>query len=156
MDYAIIQRNAFIFCRYSIAALIWVALLLQNIWVLLAVFVILLASALLTVRRAPMIMLWTWTLGRVLPSEEDVLDIRAMRFAHGMGAMLALISLSLVWHNNPLAWWFVGLFAILKTTSALGWCPAYKIYGCLKEGGCCALTGKRSADVQPRAVDDPR
>ena len=34
-----IQRNAFIFCRYSIAALIWVALLLQNVWVLLAVFV---------------------------------------------------------------------------------------------------------------------
>jgi len=143
MEYAIVQRNAFIFCRYSIAVLIWVALLSQNIRVLLAVFVILAASALLTVRRAPMIILWTWTLARIFPSEEDVLDIKGMRFAHGMGAMLALIGLSLVWHGNPFAWWFVGVFAILKTTSALGWCPAYKVYGCLKSGGCCALTSKR-------------
>ena len=30
MEYAIVQRNAFIFCRYSIAALIWVALLFQT------------------------------------------------------------------------------------------------------------------------------
>lgn len=144
MDYAIIQRNAFIFCRYSAAGLVWVALLLQNVWVLLAVFIILALSALLTVRRAPMILLWTWTLGRIFPSDEDVLDIKAMRFAHGLGAMMALVGLSLIWHDNPFAWWFVGAFAILKTTSALGWCPAYKLWGCLKSGGCCALTGKRS------------
>lgn len=143
MDYAIVQRNAFIFCRYSVAALIWVALLLQNVWVLLAVFLILAASALLTVRRAPMIVLWTLTLARIFPSDEDVLDIKAMRFAHGMGAMFALIGLSLVWHGNPFAWWFVGGFAVLKTTSALGWCPAYKLWGCLSKGGCCALTAKR-------------
>jgi hypothetical protein len=150
MEYAIVQRNAFIFCRYSVAALVWVALLLQNVWVLLAVFVILLASALLTVRRAPMIVLWTSTLARFFPSDEDVLDINAMRFAHGLGAMMALIGLSLVWHANPFAWWFVGGFAILKTTSALGWCPAFKLYGCLKSGGCCALTSKRppAADAE--------
>jgi len=148
MNYAIIQRNAFIFCRYSVAVMIWGALLLQNIWVLLAVFVILALSALLTVRRAPMILLWTWTLGRIFPSEEDVLDVRAMRFAHGMGAMMALIGVSLVWHGNPLAWIFVGAFAVLKTTSALGWCPAYKLWGCLSQGGCCALTGKRPAADQ--------
>lgn len=143
MDYAIVQRNAFVFCRYSVAALIWVALLLQSIEVLLAVFVILALSALLTVRRAPMIVLWTTTLGHAFPSEEDVLDIKAMRFAHGMGAMMALIGLSMVWHANPFAWYFVGAFAVLKTTSALGWCPAYKLWGCLSKGGCCALTGKR-------------
>lgn len=143
MDYAIVQRNAFIFCRYSVAALVWVALLLQNVWVLLAVFVVLALSALLTVRWAPMILLWKWTLARIFPSEEEILDIKGMRFAHGLGAMMALIALSLVWHGNPFAWWFVGLFAILKTTSALGWCPAYKVWGCLAEGGCCAITSKR-------------
>jgi hypothetical protein len=143
MDYAIVQRNAFIFCRYSIAALVWVALLLQNVWVLLAVFVILALSGLLTVRYAPMIMLWTWTLARIFPSEEEILDVKGMRFAHGLGAMMALIGLSLVWHGNPFAWWFVGAFAILKTTSAFGWCPAYKVWGCLAEDGCCAITQKR-------------
>lgn len=143
MDYAIIQRNAFVFCRYSVAALVWVALLLQDVWVLAAVFAVLLLSALLTVRRAPMIVLWSSTLGHVFPSEEDVLDIKAMRFAHGLGAMMALIGLSMVWHGNPFAWYFVGLFAVLKTTSAFGWCPAYKLWGCLAKGGCCALSGKR-------------
>ena len=50
MNYAIVQRDAFVFCRYSVAALVWIALLLQNVWVLLAVFVILAVSALVTVR----------------------------------------------------------------------------------------------------------
>lgn len=145
MNYAIIQRNAFVFCRYGVAALIWIALLTRSMWVLLAVFLILAASAVLTVRRAPMIVLWTYTLGRIFPSEEDVLDVAAMRFAHGLGALMALIGLALVWHANPYAWWFVAAFALLKTTSALGWCPAFKLYGCLRSGGCCALTGKREA-----------
>jgi hypothetical protein len=143
MDSAIVSRNAFAFCRYSIAVLVWAAFLLQNVWVLLGVFVVLVLSLLLTVRRAPMILLWTWTLGRAFPSEEEVLDVKGMRFAHGLGAMMALIGLSLVWHGNPFAWWFVGLFAILKTTSALGWCPAYKVWGCMAKGGCCAITSKR-------------
>lgn len=149
MDYAIVQRNAFIFCRYGVAALIWVALLTQSIGVLLAVFAILLLSALFSVRRAPMIVLWNHTLGRTFPSDEEVLDVAAMRFAHGLGAMMALIGLSMVWHGNPFAWWFVAAFAVLKTTSALGWCPAYRLWGCMKAGGCCALTGKQD----DRAVD---
>jgi hypothetical protein len=38
----------------------------------------------------------------------------------------------------------VAAFGVLKTVSALGFCPASKLYGCvIKEGGCCALTGKR-------------
>jgi len=137
MDHAIVQRNAFVFCRYSVAALIWVAFALQNIWVLLAVFLVLLASALLTVRRAPMILLWTWTLGRIIPSPDEALDIAAMRFAHGMGATLAFIGLAMAWHGNPAAWWFVALFGMLKTVSALGWCPAHKLYACLIKGGGC-------------------
>lgn len=137
MEHAIVQKNAFVFCRYSVAAMIWLSLLLQNAWVLLAVFVILLLSALLTVRRAPMILLWTWTLGRIVPSEEVALDVDGMRFAHGLGAALALAALAMVWHDNPFAWWFVVFFALLKTTSALGWCPAEKLYRCLlQEGGC--------------------
>ena len=121
----------------SVAAMTWLALLFQSIWVLIAVFVILLLSALLTVRRAPMIMLWTWTLGRIVPSGEVALDVDGMRFAHGMGAALAFIGIAMAWHGNPLAWWFVALFALLKTTSALGWCPAEKLYRCVLAGGGC-------------------
>lgn len=144
MSNVTVQNNAFLFCRYSIAALIWLALIFESLWLLVAVFVILALSALLTVRRAPMIWLWTNTLGRVFPSSEVVLEVDAMRFAHSLGAVLALVSVALVWRGTAIAWWFVALFGLLKTVSALGFCPASKLYGCvIKEGGCCALTAKR-------------
>lgn len=143
MDAAIVQRNAFVFCRYSLAVLVWVALLFQSAWVLGAVFVILALSAALKVQNSPMVRLYTSTFGRVVPSEEVILGVNAMRFAHTSGAVLALVGLILIAAGSPLAWPFVAVFAVLKTTSALGWCPAYKLYGCMASGGCCALTGKR-------------
>lgn len=144
MSSVTVQNNAFIFCRYSIAALIWLALIFESIWLLVVAFVVLGLSALFTVRRAPMIWLWTNTLGRIVPSRDVVLDVEAMRFAHSLGTVLALVSVALVWRGNAIAWWFVAAFGLLKTVSALGFCPASKLYGCvIKEGGCCALTGKR-------------
>ena len=143
VDSAIVQRNAFVFCRYSVAAMVWAALLLHSAWVLGAVFVILALSAALKVQNSPMVWLYTGTLGRRIPSEEVILGVNAMRFAHTMGAVLALVALALIAAGSPLAWPFVAVFAVLKTTSALGWCPAYKVYGCMAKGGCCALSGKR-------------
>jgi hypothetical protein len=143
VDNAIVQKNAFVFCRYSIAVLVWLALVLRSVPLLALAFVILAASALLTVRRAPMIVLWTSTLGRLFPSEEEILDVRAMRVAHTAGAVLAGVSLALTYLQRPGAWLFVLAFAVLKTLSALGFCPAYKLYGCAMRGGCCALTAKR-------------
>lgn len=138
-----IQRNAFLFCRYGVALMVWAALIFRNVYLLAAAFVILALSAALTVRWAPMVWLYTVTLGRVIPSKDVVLDIKAMRVAHTAGAVLALVCLALIYHESPIAWWVVGAFALLKTASAVGVCPAYKLYGCLSAGGCCALSGKR-------------
>jgi len=143
MDNVIVPRNAFVFCRYSVAIMVWVALLLQSAWLLGAVFVILALSAALKVQNAPMVRLYSATLGHVMTSDEVILGVNAMRFAHTAGAVLALIALVLVYAGSPIAWPFVAVFAVLKTTSALGFCPAYKVYGCMAKGGCCALTGKR-------------
>jgi hypothetical protein len=138
-----VQRNAFIFCRYTVALLIWCALIFHNVYLLWVAFVILALSALLKVHRAPLVWVYTKTLGRLIKSEDVVLDVRAMRFAHTLGSVLALVSLSLVYRESPFAWYFVAGFAALKTLSALGVCPAYKLWGCAAQGGCCALTGKR-------------
>jgi len=144
VDNVTVQNNAFVFCRYSIAILVWLALLLQSIWLLVAAFVLLGLSAWLKVPRAPMIWIWTNTLGRTVPSKEVVLDVKAMRFAHTIGAAMAAISIVLVYLRVPGAWWFVGAFALLKAVSALGFCPASKLYGCvIKGGGCCAIAAKR-------------
>lgn len=143
-----VQDKAFVFCRYTIAGLIWLALLSQSVWLLVLVLTILAASAVLKVHHAPMVVLWTGTLGRVVRSRETVLDVRAMRFAHTLGAALAAISIALVALGVPYAWWFVAVFAALKTLSALGFCPAYKIWGCAIQGGCCALTARGAAPAK--------
>lgn len=143
MENVTVQQNAFVFCRYSVAILIWLALLFQSVYVLAVVLLILALSALVKVHRAPMVLLYTHTFGRFIASKDVVLDVRAMRFAHTLGAVLALVSVSLVLRESPFAWWFVAGFALLKTMSALGFCPAYKLYGCATSGGCCALTGRR-------------
>lgn len=143
MDNVTVQNNAFVFCRYSIAVLIWIALFARSLPVLVLVAALLLLSAALKVHRAPLVWLYTNTLGRLVPAKSTVLDVHAMRFAHTVGSVMALISITLVVWHSPAAWWFVLVFAALKTTSALGFCPAYKIYGCALKGGCCAITAKR-------------
>ncbi len=146
MENVTIQRNAFLFCRYGVALMVWGALLFPTAraYLLGAVLVIMALSAALKVHRAPMVWVYTQTLGRIVPSRDVVLDVKAMRVAHGLGALLALVCLSLVLHEKPYAVYAIAAFAALKTASALGACPAYKLYGCVtKGGGCCALTGKR-------------
>lgn len=142
MDCAIVQKKAFAFCRYSVTVLVWVAFALlvarmplASAAVLATVFLIMASSAALTVRRAPMILLWTHTFGRFVPSEDVVLDIRAMRFSHVLASILALVAAVWVGDQRPGAWVFVLFFALLKTFSAVGFCPAYKLWGCVMSGG---------------------
>jgi hypothetical protein len=142
MDNVTIQNNAFVFCRYSVAVLVWLALTLHSIVLLGVVFLVLALSALLKVERAPMVWLYTNTVGRVVTSKDVILDVKAMRVAHTAGAVMAAVALTLAAVHSPATWWFVAVFAALKTASALGFCPAYKIYGCAVKGGCCALTAK--------------
>ena len=37
-------------------------------------------------------------------------------------------------------WYCLAAFCILKTTAAFGFCPASKLFVCMRKGGCCALT----------------
>lgn len=145
MENVTVQRNAFIFCRYTVAVLVWLAVFLEGarVYLLAVTLVILALSAWLKVHHAPLVWLYTATLGRVIPSEDVVLDVRAMRVAHTAGAVLALVALSLALRSSPIAVWFTLGFALLKTLSAVGLCPAYKLYGCVTKGGCCALTSRR-------------
>ena len=136
-----VPRPAFAFCRISLTVLLWLALALRQPWLVLAVATILVFSALLKAHRSPMIVLYTQTFQRLFPSERfEFLDVAAMRFAHSMGAALALATW-IALHFNPGAghWMLLG-FCVLKTVSACGFCPASKLFVCLRKGGCCALT----------------
>ena len=140
---ASIKTAEFAFCRYFVALLVWLAIILNSRGIIVVVFLILLLSAILTVRYAPMILLWRYTFGRLIKSKDEVLNVKAMRFAHSLGSIISGICVILLYLGNPaIGWGFVWFLAIMKTISALGFCPASKVYVCMSNGGCCALTKK--------------
>ena len=149
--YKMVQRlvsvsiGGFIFCRYSIAILIWLAYIFAVKELMVATFIILFLSALLTVKRAPMILLYTYTIDKIFKSKNEFLDLRAMRFAHSLGAILSLIALGLLYGGfEQVGWTFTLVFALLKTVSALGFCPASKLFGCVTDDACCTFIKNKS------------
>ncbi len=137
-----VPRSAFAFCRWSLTALLWTAFLLRLTWPVAVVLVVLALSALLKVHRSPMIKLWSWTALRIRPARHfEFMDVGAMRFAHGAGALLAAGVLTALYASPRGGRGALLFFCCLKTISAFGFCPASKLFACLRKGGCCALTG---------------
>ena len=135
-----VPKAAFIFCRWTMAAVVWAAWIWQSLSLLLFAAIIFAASAALKVNRAPLVWLYTKTVNRLAPSSEVLLDVRGMRFAHIVGAVFALVCLlAVVFVQLPNVWNLVLLFALLKTVSACGFCPASKMYQCMTGGQCCAF-----------------
>jgi hypothetical protein len=136
-----IPRPAFAFCRISLTVLLWLALGLNSLLLVDGVFLILALSVVLKVQRSPLIQLYQQTVQRIFPTAHYVfLDVPAMRFAHALGALLALVVMAVMRVDPRTGWDCLAAFCLLKTTAALGFCPASKLFLCLRQGGCCALT----------------
>jgi hypothetical protein len=136
-----VPRPAFACCRWTLTGLLWLALLGRQPWLLGLAVAILAVSAVVRVDRSPLVLLYRWTLGRLFPPTRFAcLDVAAMRFAHGMGACLGAGVLLAVLRSPRAGWPALGAFCLLKSVSALGFCPASKLFTCLRKGGCCAWT----------------
>jgi protein-S-isoprenylcysteine O-methyltransferase Ste14 len=136
-----VPSSAFAFCRISLTALLWLAFALNNVWPVVAVFAILALSVILKVQRSPMVQLYQQTVLRIFPTKHfALLDVPAMRFAHGMGAVMSLAVVLAMLASPQVGWYCLLIFCILKTTAAIGFCPASKLFVCMRKGGCCALT----------------
>lgn len=140
-----IHRNAFNFCKYTIAFLLFISILLQSKIILISVFVILVLSMIFRVARAPLVLLYSLTIEKKFPSPLIMIDENAVLFAHTIGAIFALIALVLIFFVNPLAGWIVTfILALLKTSGAFGFCGAMKLYSCLNNpNGTCCRVGKK-------------
>lgn len=139
-----IPRSAFAFCRWSLTGLLWLSLAMRQVWILGAVVGLLTLSAILRVDRSPMVVLYRKTLGLLFPPVSfEFMDVTAMRFAHGTGAAMGTCVLAAILRYPRGGWVTLVCFCVLKTISALGFCPASKLFVCLRKGGCCALTGSR-------------
>jgi protein-S-isoprenylcysteine O-methyltransferase Ste14 len=139
----LVAGPAFAFCRISLTVLLWAALWWDSVGLVAVVFVILALSVLLKVQRSPMIQLYQQTAGRLFPAAKFVaLEVPAMRFAHGLGALMALAVMAAMRASPRTGWYVLAGFCLLKTTAALGYCPASKAFICLSQGGCCAWSKK--------------
>jgi len=142
-EFADVPRDAFRFCRWSLAILMWLGVLTHNVVPIVICWLVMLSSAILTVRYAPLMVLWTIVVHPHRPSPPETLDVAAMRFAHTLATILIGVPLLLLAFGSPglatLAWRVLTVVAIFKTIAAISGCPASKLYSCVRGGGtCCA------------------
>lgn len=131
-----IQINAFRFCKIAVTLMVWLAFAFKSYIFLVLVLFVLLLSALLKIKKAPMIILYSYTIERLFPSKVIEVNESGLRFAHLLGACLSVICLAITIFFPVIGWWYVLGFAILKTISMLGFCPGEAIYSCYKNGTC--------------------
>lgn len=139
-----ISKASFAFCRFGIAVFVWLAFIFTSKALLGVVCFLFLLSSILKVAKAPMIKLYDISFQRLHKKSEVIVDEHAIFFAHLIGLAMSLLCLSLVYFIHGSGSWYVVLgFAILKTISALGFCPASKLYECSVNGNCCVKKGKK-------------
>ncbi|HEY5586253.1 MAG TPA: DUF4395 family protein [Ruminiclostridium sp.] len=140
-----IPNGSFNFCKYTISALLWGSLIMQSKMLVILCFVILVFSALLKVEKAPLVFLYTNTVDKLFPSKRIILDENSVWFAHMVGAAFSGAALVFLFFIHPITGWIItGILALLKTSGALGFCGAMKLYGCLNNpNGKCCRVGKR-------------
>lgn len=146
-----ISKGSFAFCRAMVAIILWLAVVLRSIPLIAVVLGIMILSALLKVRRAPLIVLYKYTIDRIWRSDGVVVDEIGIFVSHVTGAVFGAICLALLLFTNSFVGWIVtAVFALLQTSAACGFCSALKLYNCWAGGTCCRF-GKYAKKVRDNA-----
>jgi len=88
---------------------------------------------LLMIQRSPLVMLYKVTIERIWPSRPVEVDAKGLRFANGLGLLLSVVCLVILYFGIPMVGWILtGFFAVFKTVSALGYCPGLKLYDLIR------------------------
>lgn len=146
-----ISKGGFAFCRTVIALLLWIGVIFQAKEFVVAVFIIMLLSAILKVEKAPLIMLYKYTIGRFKKDETVIVDEKGIYVSHLVGAIFALVCVVLLYSGlTTIGWGVTIIFAILQTSGAFGFCSVLKLYNCMNNGTCCRV-GKLAKKVKNNA-----
>ena len=146
---ATISKGSFAFCRITVASLIILSIVFQNIWFLVAETVIMLLSAIFKVEKSPLILLWKHTVERIFPSKSEIVDERGIYISHLVAVGFSGLCIGLTAWNPLIGWIVTGLFAILQISAACGFCSALKLYTCMNNGTCCRF-GKKLKETKER------
>jgi len=133
-----VSKAAFAFCRYIVAILLLFAFLFKIKILVVLVFVIMLFSFIFKVQKAPLILTYNLLFGKLFKSDDVLINETSIRFAHGVGTLFSLIGVVWLYGFYEIGGWYYILgFTLLKVLSALGFCPAGKLYECTLNGNCC-------------------
>jgi hypothetical protein len=138
----LVSNAAFNFCKYTMAILLWIAFILNSKILLLLAFVILVISAIVKVQKSPFVQIYLHTVGKILKSEEVVIEENSIWFAHTVGAVFTGFGIFFVYFHNPIiGWGIIGVLAFMKSIASFGFCGAAKLYTCLNNpnGKCCRV-----------------
>lgn len=138
------KKQSVAFCKYVIAGLLWIAVILNSISLVYLVFFILLVSALTGVQKAPLVSLFNATVAKRIKTEEIFINRYSMRFAHFFGAgFCGLIIISYYFLPPMVPFFLTAILAILQTIASFGYCSAQKLYECVVCNSNCCRVGKK-------------
>lgn len=145
---ATVPKKGFAFCRFTIAILLWITLISTFFgikWFIFIPFAVMFLSGVLTVRRAPLILLYKVLFDREGKGETDVLNVSSIRFSHFVGSTFCLLILLFfyVFKINIVSYILLGILTFLQTIAAFGYCSAQKLYECLVLGKNCCNLGRK-------------
>lgn len=130
-----LPRGALAFCRGTLAAALWAALVLRRPALVVAAALVLAVSAALGIRRASLVALYRVTVHRLLPAGTVVVDARAERFARALGAGLFSVCFVLLLLAPLVGRGMLLALALGKTAAAFGHCGGVRLYEILHSRG---------------------
>ncbi len=146
-----ISRGGFAFCRFVIAALVWLSIILKSTELLIVVFFIMALSTIFKVEKAPLVMIYKYTIERFIKSDKVIVDEKGIFLSHLIGSIFTVLCILLQYYGNSTVALCVTLaFAVLQTSAAFGFCSVLKLYNCMNNGTCCRV-GKFAKKVRDNA-----
>ena len=147
-----INRQSVAFCKYTIAGLLWLSLILGNMIPIYIVFAIMLISAFTGVHRSPLVLLFDMTVCPYIKPRREYINMYSMRFAHFVGCVFCVLS-GLSYYLLPHFVFVVILiiFALLQSIASFGYCSAAKLYECVICNSNCCRFGKKIRSMKKDA-----
>lgn len=117
-------------CRATTVALLLAALYFQFFWLVVFVFILMASSAIFSISRSFLVALYTSIFIRLGVTKEEIVDLNAIRFAQGLGSVLLLCAILLLYafHHPFGGWTLVSIVAFSTALGSLGYCLGAYIY----------------------------
>jgi protein-S-isoprenylcysteine O-methyltransferase Ste14 len=117
-------------CRVTTVVLLLVALYFQISWLVILIFILMLSSTIFSISRSPIIIAYEYIFARIGVTKEEMVDVNAIRFAQGLGSLLLLCAIILLYtsHHPFVGWVLVSIVLISTAFGSLGYCLGAYIY----------------------------